>query len=291
MDEKWIEKELGKLAYSAQIPPADLDDKTRMLLREEAARRRQWASMSKFKPMGILPASALMVVLAFLTTLALLQFSGPAGGGKLALGRYVSADGLAWVELQEDNRFEFCRHVATSYWPQGDYIVKKDELVLSVAENEQYRFSIAGDKIVFQGGEYAESLIAIGAVFTRVAELGELPNRYPADLARENGDVVQGSNFDKLDRFIDNFRANIPDRVRIVAYTIEGDAIISDLIYEAGKLTLISDSTRDRFGRGEITEYELRDVDWEARGEYIYYLAELITGQEITLTYKRSDID
>ena len=144
---------------------------------------------------------------------------------------------------------------------------------------------------MFQGGEYAESLIAIGAVFTRVAELGELPNRYPADLARENGDVVQGSNFDKLDRFIDNFRANIPDRVRIVAYTIEGDAIIMDLFFEDGKLTLISDSTRDRFGRGEITEYELRDVDWEARGEYIYYLAELITGQEITLTYKRSDID
>ena len=292
MDEKWMEKELGKLANSLHFPPADLDQKTRMRIRKEMPLRKgRSVSRTKLKTMGILPASALVVVLVCLATMAFLQFSGPAGGGELALGRYVSEDGLAWVELKEDNRFEFCRYIATSYWPNGDYSIQEDELVLSVAENEQYRFSIVGDTIVFQSGEYAESLIEIGAVFTRAVELEHLPSPYPAELAKANGDVVQGHNLEKLDKFIDNFQANIPDRVRIVEYTMQGDAIISDLIYEAGKLKLLNDTTRDRFGSRAITEYELQDVYQEVRDEYIYYLAKLISGQDIPLTYMRNDPD
>ncbi len=59
MDEKWIEKELGKLANSLHFPPADLDQKTRMRIRKEMPLRKgRSVSRTKLKTMGILPASA-----------------------------------------------------------------------------------------------------------------------------------------------------------------------------------------------------------------------------------------
>ena len=60
-----------------------------------------------------------MVVLAFLTTLALLQFSdrrAEIGPGS------TSADGLAWVSFRR-TMFEFC-HVATSYYPRAITLLK-----------------------------------------------------------------------------------------------------------------------------------------------------------------------
>lgn len=290
MDEKWIEAELGKLANTSVTPSNDLDNKARMRIRGEASRGKGMRlSMSKIRAIGVLPATALLVVLVFFTTMALLQSNGPAGGGELALGKYVSKDGFAWVELIEGSQFMFNRHIATSYWPRGEYIIQEDELILSVADTEQYRFSIVGDTIVFQGGGFAESLIAKGTVFSLAEEQGyleleQLPDPYPVELAKDNGDVVQGHNIEKLDRFISNVMANLPDWVRMTVYTKEGDAIIQDLKHDKGKLTLFIDGTRDKFGTRAITEYDLSEVYKEVRDDGVYYLAKTASGEELILT-------
>lgn len=87
----------------------------------------------------------------------------------LATGKYVMKDAQteewAWVLLEEENRFEFNRNLATSYRPMGTYVVENDVLVLKVNDQETYKFKIKGDTLIFESGKYAESLIEKGTVF------------------------------------------------------------------------------------------------------------------------------
>jgi len=121
-------------------------------------------------------------------------------------------------------------------------------------------------------------------VWLRYGELSAAPPyAYPLELALENGDVVNHRNIDKLDRFVEDSKSKGTDRVRIVVYTIEGDAVLYDLIKENGKLGLIIDNTRDKFGSGEITEYELIEVYKETIEDKVLYIAKLSSGEELTL--------
>ena len=88
-------------------------------------------------------------------------------------------------------------------------------------------------------------------------QLEEIPQDYPMNQAIKDGCVVMSNNavFNKsmLDSFIDNTNVNNKDRksdfIRFVQYTIEGDAIITDLEYKAGLgYILTTDNTRDAFG-------------------------------------------
>lgn len=87
--------------------------------------------------------------------------------------------------------------------------------------------------------------------------LDEIPQEYQMEQAIKDGCVVISNdvvfNKSKLDSFIDNTTVDNKDRksdfIRFVQYTIEGDAIITDLEYKAGLgYTLTTDNTRDAFG-------------------------------------------
>ena len=88
---------------------------------------------------------------------------------ELKLGRYIMQDtepeGLAWVLLSENKQFVFNRGAATSYRPSGTYSIKDEVLTLYVNEDESYIFSIEGEKLIFQSGQFAEDLVEKGAVF------------------------------------------------------------------------------------------------------------------------------
>ena len=88
-------------------------------------------------------------------------------------------------------------------------------------------------------------------------QLEEIPQDYPMNQAIKDGCVVMSNNavFNKsmLDSFIDNTNVKNKDRksdsIRFVQYTIEGDAIITDLKYKAGLgYILTAVNTRDVFG-------------------------------------------
>ncbi len=86
---------------------------------------------------------------------------------ELQIGRYVLRDSkgqeLAWVLLEEENQFDFCRHIATSYNPRGKYEVKDGTLILTANLKEVYKFSIEGEKLILQ--DDVGSMIKEGAVF------------------------------------------------------------------------------------------------------------------------------
>ena len=88
---------------------------------------------------------------------------------ELKTGKYVMQDteieDCAWVVLNDDNQFEFNRNIATSYRPSGTYSVKDNILTLFVSENEEYKFLVDGDKLIFKSGDTAADLVEEGAVF------------------------------------------------------------------------------------------------------------------------------
>lgn len=107
-----------------------------------------------------------------LIAVSVLFTSACAFGGRTeepATGKYVMQGApikeWAWVLLEEDHQFKFNRNLATSYLPMGTYSVEKDELLLKVNDKEIYRFRIEGDRLIFESGELAESLVDIGTVF------------------------------------------------------------------------------------------------------------------------------
>ena len=80
----------------------------------------------------------------------------------------------------------------------------------------------------------------------------------------KNVDVVNthGSieGIERMQNFYDKLQDGITSKLRIVHYTIEGDPIVKDLKYDGDTLKVTYDSTRDKFGSGEITTVTCSDL-------------------------------
>lgn len=85
---------------------------------------------------------------------------------KLKTGTYITDDGLAWIELQEDNKYNFNRSVATSWNPVGDYIIQDNTLILYLEDEEFAIFIIEDDYLIFQSDmQGGLSMTEYGTVF------------------------------------------------------------------------------------------------------------------------------
>ena len=107
-----------------------------------------------------------------LTMLVLIFAAGCSPQSKergLKTGKYIMQDAevedWSWVKLKEDNEFEFNRCGALSYLPKETYSVEDNVLILSVNENEEYKFMIDGNNLIFISGKMAEPFVEEGAVY------------------------------------------------------------------------------------------------------------------------------
>ncbi len=71
----------------------------------------------------------------------------------------------SWIILEENNKFIFIRHAATSYVPKGTYSINGNKLILYVSENESYEFTIEEDKLIFENSYDIDALVKKGTVF------------------------------------------------------------------------------------------------------------------------------
>ncbi|WP_434753095.1 DUF4362 domain-containing protein [Paenibacillus amylolyticus] len=99
--------------------------------------------------------------------------------------------------------------------------------------------------------------------------------------AEESGDVVfllgEMRNREKWTSFMQNVKKNQPDHVRVTMYTIEGDPIIHELIYDGTLFQSTYDATRDKYGsREEITTNTCKGLELTKieRGESVYVLTD-----------------
>ncbi|WP_068775732.1 DUF4362 domain-containing protein [Paenibacillus sp. FJAT-26967] len=95
------------------------------------------------------------------------------------------------------------------------------------------------------------------------------PKKYPSETAVQNGDVVYNrsrlANLDKWDRFLNNLKNKKEDHIRLVSYTIEGDAILDELNFNGTRIKYTHDSTRDNFGSGIKETTFCRSMDIKAK--------------------------
>lgn len=126
-------------------------------------------------------------------------------------------------------------------------------------------------------------------------ELEKLPRAYTVEVAKKNGDVVyvhkQVYNLEKLDNFISSVKdktVKLGDMVRIVSYTIEGDALIYDVKSTGNALMLIVDNTRDKFSSKDSkkrSQYKVQDIYKQAEEDGTYYKVKIDQKQEFTLLF------
>ena len=114
------------------------------------------------------------ILLLFLLTLILLNLLTGCFKKKeseeLKMGKYVMQDteleGMSWVLLEKDNKFQFNRQINLSYLPVGTYSIDGNKLTLYVNENESYVFTIEKDKLIFESSNVDDDdLVKKGAVF------------------------------------------------------------------------------------------------------------------------------
>lgn len=124
-------------------------------------------------------------------------------------------------------------------------------------------------------------------------EVDKLPQKYSSQQAKEDGAVTnaQGrvSNIEKLDKFIEdvnNKKAKNGEKVRIVNYTVEGDAIIYDLSYDNQTIKLVVDGTRDKFtsprDKKKIT-YKVEEIYKQSGNDGTVYKIKTNENREINL--------
>ncbi|MEJ1517696.1 DUF4362 domain-containing protein [Bacillus cereus] len=88
---------------------------------------------------------------------------------------------------------------------------------------------------------------------TDKSKISSNPKRpYRPESAIKNGDVVnihgKISNLDKFENFINHIKSGDKDKIRITSYTIEGDPIFYNLIYDGNQIQYNYDDSQDAFG-------------------------------------------
>lgn len=125
--------------------------------------------------------------------------------------------------------------------------------------------------------------------------LSELPEKYDSELAKNNGDIVnihgKGYNVEKLDSFMSSLKKKEAAMIRITQYTVEGDAVIKDLIYDGKFILLKDDNTRDQFASAEnrrVIEYKVSDIIITQSSDGIEYDARIENGDMIPIILIKS---
>lgn len=99
-------------------------------------------------------------------------------------------------------------------------------------------------------------------------------------VSRNNGEIT---NENRLKEFIHNTETGKKDNIRVVAYTKEGDPVLTDLAFDGEKLEVTTDSTRDEYANGGIKTFKCESILVEGKKYSIigcegykipYYLAE-----------------
>ncbi len=88
---------------------------------------------------------------------------------------------------------------------------------------------------------------------------------YKSEHAEMNGDVVnmhgQITNLDKWVQFMENVKNGTPDEAHVTFYTIEGDPIFQDLLYDGQTIEYTYDNTKDAFGSPKKTTAFCKSID------------------------------
>lgn len=190
------------------------------------------------------------------------------------------ANSLSVIVMDDDKNFQRFDPVHVGY----------DTTKLDVSKDISKEISLGDLVEITFNGMMAESYpCQIGANKIKVKEkasdnwpaTSSIPSDYSVEAAVKDNCFVMS--FDKveskdlLDNFISNSENGIIGFLRKVSYTVEGDPIITDVIFDGKKYYVFEDDTRDKFAGNDLSIYknEFQYVNsYEKDGYKLLYLAE-----------------
>lgn len=78
------------------------------------------------------------------------------------------------------------------------------------------------------------------------------------DIVDTHGKIT---NLERFMKFVENVNQGKEDKIRVVRYTDEGDAMLHDLEYNGEIITSTIDTTRDEFGDGSTITTSCKSID------------------------------
>ncbi len=140
-----------------------------------------------------------------------------------------------------------------------DKKILSDKVSLGLDKNNDDLYSEGQELFITYKGPIMESYptqinaIKIETETEHRTKIEDLPKDYTLIEAVRDNSVINVHNRklynkDELDRFIDNVNNNIPDFIRCIIFTIEGDMLIEDVNFEgSGSFRVTEDFTRDEY--------------------------------------------
>lgn len=102
----------------------------------------------------------------------------------------------------------------------------------------------------------------------------------------------QVENIGRLDTFVANVQSKTMDEIRLTRYTIEGDPIYYDLLFDGAELTLTIDTSEDKFGKPSVTTYKCGNLSkLETNTETKYSIENCPDGETGELLEIRHDVE
>ena len=80
------------------------------------------------------------------------------------------------------------------------------------------------------------------------------PDALDCDLVLDVSGAIAGGSEERVSSFLEKVSAGTASMLRMVTYTVEGDPVVSDVIFENGSFLLRRDTSRDQYGEGAISE-------------------------------------
>ncbi len=177
---------------------------------------------------------------------------------------------------------------------EEDIRILGDKVFINLGKDNDMLYFEGEELLITYTGNVRETypvqidVINIEVEYEYRTKIEDLPEEYVLEDAIIDNCVinVHGNeiyNKSEFDRFIDNVNNDIPDFVRIINYTIEGDMIITDIRFEgSNSFRVCKDNTRDKFSITEdrtYKEYRYSELEIEDdNGAKMYYLEKPIEG-------------
>lgn len=125
-------------------------------------------------------------------------------------------------------------------------------------------------------------------------DIRKLPEEYSSFDAQQDNCFVIGAmvhNDHLYGEFMKNHEEKTSSFIRVVQNTVEGDAVLCDILYyeKTDKLYLVTDRTRDRFSAEADRKIELREFDNIAEYEFENHLYWILYHGEVNDDNFRSD--
>ena len=150
---------------------------------------------------------------------------------------------------------------------EKDQKILSDRVTIGLKDNTDMLYMEGTEVFITYTGEVMESYptqinaLEIQTETMYTTKIEELPEKYDLTKAIADHCVIATNNNkmynkDELDRFIENVKNNIPDFIRCISFTTEGDMLITDVNFEgSNSFRVCFDWTRDKWSGKEDRTY------------------------------------